>query len=142
MHIANGLKIGKLAGRSGVSAQAIRYYERSGLLPAPTRTASGYRIYSDDAVGRLSFIKHAQLLGFSLSEIQELLSLRVRQGATCADVRQHAYQKIAAIDEKIEDLQRIKSVLTALVAKCPGNLSANECGVVEALQSGTSEQFM
>ena len=136
MHIANSLTIGKLAGRSGVSAQAIRYYERSGLLPAPTRTTSGYRIYSDDAVGRLSFIKHAQLLGFSLGEIQELLSLRTKQGATCADVRQRAYQKIAAVDEKIEDLQRIKSVLTALVAMCPGNLPANECRLVEALQSG------
>jgi Cu(I)-responsive transcriptional regulator len=142
MDIASSLTIGKLAGLSGVSAQAIRYYERSGLLPEATRTASGYRIYSDAALKSLSFIKHAQALGFSLSEIQELLSLRTQPHATCADIRQRACQKIAAVEKKIEDLQRIKNVLTALVATCPGNLPANECRLVEALQSGKSEQLM
>src|ERR1700704_3723092 len=111
MNISDCLTIGKLAGRSGVSAQTIRYYERNGLLPEPKRSTSGYRIYSDDAALRLNFIKQAQLLGFSLSEIQELLSLRMQQGATCADVRQRAYQKVAAVDKKIEDLQRLKGAL-------------------------------
>lgn len=141
MQNATSLTIGKLAGCSGVSAQTIRYYERSGLLPEPTRTAVGYRMYSDDAVIRLTFIKNAQLLGFSLSEIQELLSLRLQPSATCADIWQRTHQKIVAVDKKIEELQRIKRELTSLVAQCPGNLPANECRVVEALQSRKSEQL-
>ena len=142
MHTENKMKIGKLAERSGVSAQTIRYYERSGLLPQPTRTISGYRVYSNDAVLRLNFIKHAQILGFSLGEIQELLLLRTQQGATCADIVQRAYQKIGTIDKKIEDLQRIKGALKTLVATCPGCVPMNECRLVEALESGRSDHLM
>jgi len=70
------LKIGEVAQRGGVSLQAIRYYEREGLLPEPPRLASGYRLFPDTAVRRVHFIKRAQELGFSLAEIRELLSLR------------------------------------------------------------------
>src|SRR2546427_283626 len=80
------LTIGQVATAADVNIQTIRYYERRGLFAAPKRTAAGYRQYADDAVARLRFIKHAQELGFSLREIQELLGLRVRHGAAC-DVR-------------------------------------------------------
>lgn len=133
---ANTLTIGKLANRGGVNVQTIRYYERSGLLPAPSRTASGYRLYADDAVRRLSFIRQAQFLGFSLSEIQELLSLRMESGTTCADIRQRAQHKIVAVDRKIEDLRRIKSALTKLAAACRGNGPTSDCPILEALESG------
>jgi len=87
------LTIGKLARHGGVNIMTIRYYERRGLLPAPARTASGYRLYADDAVRRLQFIRQAQLLGFSLAEIQDLLSLRMQPGTTCADIRMRAKEK-------------------------------------------------
>jgi len=135
MRHANAITIGKLASRGGVNVQTIRYYERSGLLLKPSRTASGYRLYTDDAVRRLSFIRQAQLLGFSLSEIQELLSLRMQAGTTCADIRQRARQKIAAVDEKIEDLQQIKGALTKLAAACRGNGPTSDCPILEALES-------
>ena len=140
MSNANALTIGKLANRGGVNIQTIRYYERSGLLPKPSRAASGYRLYADDAVRRLTFIKQAQLLGFSLSEIQDLLSLRVRPGTTCADIRQRARQKIAAVDKKIEDLQRIKGALTKLAAACRGDGPSSDCPILEALESGKDSQ--
>ena len=140
MNNANALTIGKLASRGGVNIQTIRYYERSGLLPKPLRTASGYRLYADDAVRRLNFIKQAQFLGFSLSEIQELLSLRMQPGTTCGDIRQRARQKIVAVDKKIEDLQRIKGALTKLTAACRGNGPTSDCPILEALESGKDRQ--
>ena len=140
MNSANALTIGKLASRGGVNIQTIRYYERSGLLPKPPRAASGYRLYAGDSVRRLSFIKQAQLLGFSLSEIQELLSLRMQPGKTCADVRQRTREKIGAVDRKIEDLQRIKVALTKLAAACRGNGPTSDCPILEALESGKDTQ--
>src|SRR5712664_1369599 len=89
-----GLKTAQLANEGGVNIETIRYYERHGLLPKPPRTHSGYRVFSEDAVVRLRFIKHAQELGFSLKEIKELLSLRVKSGSSCADVRRRAEAKI------------------------------------------------
>src|SRR2546425_9199169 len=77
------LTISQVANAADVNIQTIRYYERRGLFPTPRRTPAGYRQYADDAVSRLRFIKHAQELGFSLQEIQELLGLRVRHGAAC-----------------------------------------------------------
>ena len=91
-----------------------------GLLPAPARSASGYRLYADDAVRRLQFIRQAQLLGFSLAEIQDLLSLRMQPGTTCADIRMRAKEKISAVEKKIEDLERIKNALTTLASSCRG----------------------
>ncbi len=140
MSNASALTIGKLASRGGVNVQTMRYYERSGLLPKPARAASGYRLYTDDAVRRLSFIKQAQLLGVSLSEIQELLSLRMQAGTTCADIRQRARQKIAAVDKKIEDLRRIKGALTKLAAACRGNGPTSDCPILEALENKKDQQ--
>ncbi len=124
----DALTIGKLARHGGVNIMTIRYYERRGLLPAPARSASGYRLYADDAVQRLQFIRQAQLLGFSLSEIQDLLSLRMQPGTTCADIR-------AAVEKKIEDLERIKNALTALASACRGKGPTADCPILEALET-------
>ena len=128
------LTIGKLATQGGVNIGTIRYYERRGLMLAPQRTRSGYRLYAGDAISRLHFIRQAQMLGFSLEEIQELLSLRMRRGTTCADVRQRARQKIADVDKKIDDLRRIKSALTRLAAACRGTGPTSACPILEALE--------
>lgn len=131
----NSLTISKLASRGGVNVTTIRYYERRGLLPKPSRAASGYRLYADDAVRRLRFVRQAQLLGFSLVEIQDLLSLRMKPDTTCADIRKHARQKIAAVNQKIENLQRIKCALTKLASACRGKGPTSECPILDALES-------
>ena len=115
--------------------QTIRYYERRGLLPQPARTASGYRKYSDDAIRRLRFIRQAQALGFSLSEIEELLSLRMQPGTTCGDIRQRARQKIATVNTKMDELQRIKDALGKLARACRGNGPTSECPILDALET-------
>ena len=135
MRSAESLTIGKAAHQGGVKVQTIRYYERRGLLPKPPRTAAGYRTYSDDAIRRLRFIRQAQALGFSLSEIEELLSLRMRSGTTCGDIRQRARQKIATVNAKMDELQRIKLALSRLARACRGNGPTSECPILEALES-------
>jgi MerR family mercuric resistance operon transcriptional regulator len=91
------LKIGEVAEHGGVSVQAIRYYEREGLMPKRPRLASGCRIFPDTAVRRVQFIKRAQELSFSLTEIRELLSLRENADAGAQDMRERARAKIADI---------------------------------------------
>ena len=140
MRNPESLTIGKVATQGGVKVQTIRYYERRGLLPKPARTQSGYRKYSDDAIRRLRFIRQAQALGFSLSEIEELLSLRMRPGTTCGDIKQRARQKIATVNGKIEELQRIKDALGRLARACHGEGPTSECPILEALERERNER--
>jgi MerR family mercuric resistance operon transcriptional regulator len=111
--IMRSITIGQLARKGRVNVETIRYYERRGLIPEPPRRESGYRQYSQDAVARIHFIKRAKELGFSLKEISELLFLRVDPYTTCGDVKKRAEVKIADIEEKIRDLQRMKEALNA-----------------------------
>src|SRR5437879_7544921 len=94
------LTIGQVADAADVNIQTIRYYERRGLFPTPRRTPAGYRQYADDAVARLRFIKHAQELGFSLQEIQELLGLRVRHGAACDALERKTRHKTEVVQQR------------------------------------------
>src|SRR3989442_12114623 len=110
------LSISQVATAAEVNVQTIRYYERRGLFPNPRRTPAGYRQYADDAVARLRFIKHAQELGFSLQEIQELLALRVRHSAACDVVERKTRQKIYGVQQRIRDLKRMKRTLGRLAA--------------------------
>ena len=84
------MRIGAVAPRADVNIQTVRYYERRGLLPKPPRTESNYRLYSEDSVRRVRFVKRAQELGFSLKEIKELLALRINSRGTRAQVRERA----------------------------------------------------
>ena len=133
MNHVSPLTIGKLATQAKVNLETIRYYERRGLLPKPARGRSGYRLFRPDDVRRVKFIKHAQMLGFSLNEIAELLSLRVARGTTCADIKQRAEKKILAINEKIQGLKYIKKALSAMSASCHGRGPTSECPILEAL---------
>jgi len=128
------LTIGQVATAADVNVQTIRYYERRGLVATPRRTASGYRQYTDDAVARLRFIKHAQELGFSLQEIQELLGLRVRHGAACDAVERKTRQKIDVVQQKIRDFQRMKRTLERLAAACAVRRPTAECPILEVLE--------
>src|SRR5262249_49406784 len=127
------LTIGQVARSAGVGVEAVRFYERQGLLQEPARKDSGYRQYPEDVVARLRFIKRAKELGFSLKEIKELLALRVDPDTTCADGRSRAEAKIADVDEKIHALQRIKKALVKLTAGCRGRGPTSECPILDAL---------
>ena len=128
-----GLTTSKVAERAGVNLDTVRYYEKRGLLPKPSRTASGYRQYGPEHVAHIRFIKRAQDLGFTLEEIRELLELRVAPGAG-ADVRARTAEKVEEIDAKLHDLQRIRAKLLELAAACEHHGSAEACLVLHALE--------
>ncbi len=127
------LTIGEVARRVGIGVETVRFYEREGLLAEPARRASGYRQYGEDAVPRLRFIRRAKALGFTLKEIAELLALRDDPDATRADVRRQAQTKVADIEAKVRDLQRMKEALLSLAATCHGDGPAGGCPILEAL---------
>ena len=130
-----GMKIGELAGRGGVNLQTIRYYERQGLLPIPPRLVSGYRVFPEDAVRRVRFIKRAQALGFSLGEIRDLLSIRSHTDGDAHEVRARANAKIADIEEKIRTLKAMKSALRHLTDKCSGCGPVSDCPILDAIEA-------
>ena len=129
---------GKVALRTDVNVETVRYYEQRGLIPKPSRTASGYRQYTEDYVERIRFIKRAQELGFTLKEIKELLSLRVDPETDRDEVKQRAATKIVTIEEKISDLERMKHRLKLLVTSCSGRGPTSECPILEAMGSEES----
>lgn len=124
------LTIGQVAERAGVGVETIRFYEREGLIEDPDRKPSGYRQYPPETIRRIRFIRRAKELGFSLKEISDLLSLRVDPGRTCADVRQHARDKIADIEERMAGLAQMKSALERLAGKCCGSGPTDDCPIL------------
>ena len=130
-----GLKIGEVAERGGVNLQTIRYYEREKLLPEPPRLASGYRMYPEQTVRRVRFIKRAQEIGFTLSEIRELLAIRIDGDRESSEVRALAQAKIRDIEEKIQTLQRMKEALWRITERCTGCGPASECPILESIDS-------
>lgn len=127
------LMIGQVASQSGVAVETVRFYERQGLLDPPARRASGYRQYNEDVVTRIRFIRRAKELGFSLSEIDELLKLRVDSADACAETKRLVVGRIEQIDEKISDLQRVRNALSDMTAACGEAGSDSECPILEAL---------
>lgn len=125
------LKIGEVARRADVSIDTIRYYERSALLPPPRRLASGYRVYDAQAIDRLRFIRHAKGLGFTLDEIRELLDINAHHDVKA--VKAAATRKLALVDSRLAELQRIRSVLAELVDQCAGSGPVERCPILAAL---------
>ncbi len=108
------MTIGQLAKRAGVNPRTLRYYERIGLLVPASRTDAGYRVYTRRDAERLAFIRRAQLMGLSLAEIADIISVREGGTAPCRHVRDLAGVKIAEIDERIAELQALREDLTRL----------------------------
>ena len=127
------MKIGELARAAGVPIDTVRYYERQGLLPLPARTASGHRQYGHDDAARLRFVRRAKALGFTLEEIRELLGLSARREADMAGMKAAAMQKLADIDDKLAELQRMRAGLDSLIASCPGHGALEHCPILDAL---------
>lgn len=132
------LTIGQVATRAGVGIETVRYYERRGLLQEPSRRASGYRAYTEDAIERLRFVRRAKDLGFTLEEIRELLDLRSAPDARRADIRKRARTKLTAIESKIHDLTAMRNSLESLIAVCHGDGSAKSCPIMLALDEPNS----
>jgi MerR family copper efflux transcriptional regulator len=131
--MTGGFTIGVLAKNEGLATETLRYYERQGLIAPSRRSASNYRLYDITSVRRLRFIRRAQALGFSLAEIGELLSLHQQPETDMGEVKALAQTRIAVIEAKIADLQRMKTGLTALSAQCPGHGKTAECPILSAL---------
>lgn len=127
------LSIGGLAKASGVNLETVRYYERIGLMPKPTRTDGGHRMYDDDHRRRLTFIRRARELGFSLDDVRELLRLSEEEGQPCASVVALAAAHLDAVRRKIADLTRLEAVLAQAVDRCAETAVGPHCAVLQML---------
>ena len=126
------MQIGTASRLSGVSAKMIRHYESIGLVPPPARRDSNYRDYGDDDVHRLSFVRRARDLGFSIDEIRDLLRLWADESRASADVRALAEAHIADLDRRIERLREMRASLAKLVCACEGDHRPH-CPIIESL---------
>lgn len=129
---ADMLTIGHLARKTGTKVETIRFYEKSGLLPAPGRTDGNYRAYERTHLERLSFIRRARDLGFSLDQIRQLLSLADDRNQPCAAVDAIASEHRREVERKIRDLQSLKAELDSIVDQC-GFGTVAECRIIESL---------
>jgi MerR family copper efflux transcriptional regulator len=135
---AASLQIGQVAQRTGLSVDAIRFYEKSGLLPRLARTQSGYRLYEEREIADLEFIQKAQQLGFSLNEIRELFSIQRHPHEVCEHVRDLIAQKLGVIGAKIAELQAMETELAGALRQCRTALRQpskhrDSCPVLEAI---------
>lgn len=129
------MNIGQAAARSGLAPKTIRYYEGVALIPAPARTDSGYRDYSDRDVHLLRFVNAARGLGFTVKECRELVSLYQDPRRASAEVKAIALRKLEKIDRKIAELTAMRATLSELADKCHGT-DRPDCPILEGLARG------
>jgi DNA-binding transcriptional MerR regulator len=132
------LQIGQVAQKTGLSVDAIRFYEKSGLLARPARTQGGYRLYQEREIADLAFIQKAQRLGFSLNEIRELFSIQRHPHEVCIHVRDLIAQKLGIVQAKIAELQRMETELAGALRQCRTSLRQrfrhqDFCPILEAI---------
>lgn len=132
--------IGKIATLAGVSPDTLRYYEKERLIAPVSRTAAGYRLYGDEALRRVRFIRTAQHCGFTLGEIHELLELRRADAACCEDVRSLAVRKKLHIEHKLGVLRAMSAALDELIRGCGGGGAETACcTILKSLESSLEE---
>ncbi len=135
------LTIGKVAEKAQVTADSIRFYEREGLIRPAGKSESGYRLYTEEAVRRIAFIKQAQDCGFSLADIRELLELRSTDTACCDDIYRVSVEKKLQLEHKIKALNAMSQALTRLIDMCSHDRkSLDECPILGALEAGVAKQ--
>lgn len=128
------LKIGDVSKRSGIGIEALRFYEKSGLLDKPSRTFSGYRVYGPEILERLAFIKRAQALGFSLDEIKRIVDDARKGESPCEEVREIVTRRLEELDERMREMRRYRKDLAETleewnkVGRAPGHI----CGLIES----------
>lgn len=131
------MNIGQLARQAGVPIDTVRYYERQQLLPTAARSAGGYRIFTEQDLRRLRFIRRAKTLGFTLEEIADLLALSDGHPHDMGGVRNTAQARLQDIAHRMAELQRVHTALSQLVAACPGHGTLDECPILAALSDDT-----
>ena len=127
------LKIGEVSNLSGIGIEALRFYEKSGLLDKPERTNSGYRMYDTGVLERLAFIKQAQVLGFSLDEIKQIIDEKRAGKNPCAEVRELVRLRLQELDERMQEMQRYRQELAATLDEWDevGVSEGHICGLIE-----------
>ena len=127
------LKIGEVSKLSGIGIEALRFYEKSGLLDRPGRTYSGYRLYDESVLERLAFVKQAQVLGFTLDEIKQLIEHKRNGENPCAEVREVVRGRLQELNERIERMIQYRDELTAALAEWDetGEMEGHVCGLIE-----------
>ena len=126
--------IGQLAKKTACKVETVHYYEKVGLMPEPPRTEGGHRIYSLPHVKRLNFIRRSRDLGFRIEQVKELLKFIDEPNHYCGEVKAMAMQQARVVQEKIDDLQRLKSALNEMVTHCTsGDKPVDDCPIVDAL---------
>jgi DNA-binding transcriptional MerR regulator len=130
---ARTLKIGDVAKLADLSIDAVRFYEREGLLGRVKRSSAGQRLYDEESVQRLAFVRRAIALGFSLAEVRGLVGLRVSSRMPCDRVQDRAVEKVADIDRRIAELTATRAALARVIAKCGDDCATRGCGFLEEL---------
>jgi Cd(II)/Pb(II)-responsive transcriptional regulator len=127
------LKIGELAKRSGCSVQAIRYYEKEGLIPLAPRSEGNFRLYGSPALEKLSFIKNCRALDLTLGEIKHLISLQNSPGKPCESVNEMIDTHLQIVETRINELANLQRDLSRLRQKCEQSRSIDQCGILNEL---------
>ncbi len=135
MPAAGRLTIGQLARAARVPSSTVRYYERIGLLEPDDRSAGNYRLYGQDSLRRLTFIRSAQSIGFTLKDIESLVGSRRDGSLSCKQVQALIEERLADVQERLENLQHIRKVLESSLRKCRTTERRGSCRVIEALQA-------
>jgi len=134
------LKIGDVSRLSGVGIEALRFYEKGGLLDRPTRTEAGYRVFAPDVLDRLAFIKRAQVLGFTLDEIRQIIVEKREGQSPCKGVREIVRRRLGELDERMREMRRYRNELAAALDEWDeaGEIKGHVCGLIEGtnLESG------
>ena len=126
------MKIGELSAQTDCKIETIRYYEKTGLLPEPARSASGYRVYEESHLKRLLFIRRCRELGFTIEEIRDLLEIVDGGTYTCSDVKTITLEHVDSIRQKISDLKKLEKTLSQIASQCTGD-NTPECPIIDAL---------
>ena len=126
--------IGELSRLTQVKIETIRYYEKIGIMPAPPRNSSGYRIYSTPHLERLSFVRRSRELGFSQPEVRKLLTLVDEHKYTCGEVREMTAMHLSTVRNKIKDLRKLEKALANMVSECDGG-DIPDCAIVDTLSA-------
>jgi DNA-binding transcriptional MerR regulator len=128
------LRIGEVSKRSGVGVEALRFYERLGLLGKPVRAASGYRLYDADALDRLEFIRRAQMLGFTLSEIAQIIAEKQSGQSPCRNVREIVRRRLVELDRRMKEMRRHRNALAQALSEWDeiGDRKGHVCGLIES----------
>ncbi len=127
------MQIGELARATGVDAETIRFYERSGLLPEPARQANGYRDYTRDHLERLAFVRHCRALDIPITEIRRLLDFVAHPEADCDDINHLIDAQLARVRARLESMRALEQQLAALRTQCSAHHRAGECGILHEL---------